>query len=102
MFRVQFRTKRKIQDNIHYADPFQDFENPECMDEYYHEGQFHQNMQEHDVCVFCGDIITNGHLAVITNKGEYSMHTSCIVSGLALALNAAGLLINILFKKRKE
>lgn len=102
MFRVQFRTKKSIQNNTHYADPFQDFENPEYVDEFYHEGQFHQNMQEHDSCVFCGDIITNGHLAVITNKGEYCMHTSCIVSGFALVLNATGLLVNLLFKKRKE
>lgn len=102
MFKVQFRTKKPIRENVHYVDPYQDYEDPELMDEYYHGEQFHQDIQVHDVCVFCDGSITNGHLAVITNKGEYCMHTSCIVSGLALALNAAGLLINLLFKKRKE
>ncbi len=102
MFRVQFRTKKSFQANAHYADPFQEFENPEYADEFYHEGQFQQNVQERNTCLFCGDLISNGHLAIVTSKDEYCMHTSCIVSGFALALNAASLLINVLFKKRKE
>lgn len=102
MFKVQFRTRKPIEEYGHYVDPYQDYEYPEGIDEHYRDNQFHQSTQAHDLCVFCGDLITNGHLAVITNKGEYCMHTSCIVSGLALVLNATGLLINVLFKKRKE
>lgn len=105
MFKIQFRRKR-FQQNTHYSEMHQDQypngypeadEDPFYMNEYDRESQ---SVQDFDVCVFCGDVITGGHLVLTTAKGEHLMHTTCILSAFALITNSFSALMNLLFRKK--
>lgn len=105
MFKIQFRRK-KFQPNAHYSDIYQDHypndypdadTDPFYMNEYNREVQ---NIQDFDACVFCGDVITSGHLVLTTNKGEHCVHTSCILSAFALITNSFSALLNLLFRRK--
>lgn len=98
MFKIKYR-KHKMQ---HYTEqyPETEFEQPEYENGYYYEPP--QSIQEYDICLFCGDVIRNGHLVIITKGGEYSLHSNCILSGLTLAFSGFGMLLKLILRRKNK
>lgn len=52
-------------------------------------------------CIICNSHIVGTSLKIQTSKKEYYLHPSCVVTGIAMAINGISILISW-FKNRKD
>ena len=52
-------------------------------------------------CIVCGGTITNSHLVFEIKSAEYELHTSCMITSMALVANGIRLLGG-LFNRKSE
>lgn len=93
MFRIHIRSKKELPQHREYG----------YNDEMYGYDGYDNNQHDRyeaeaapSACCICGDAITNGHLVFIINDKEYEIHTSCMVTGVALIANGITLLIGFI------
>lgn len=107
MFKLKFKRYKTQQANPPFSEEYHgaEFIDPDCADEYnpymheyYQDAPYPQGYE----CLICNSPVTGSHLVVITNRTEYYLHPSCILSGFALVLNGFNLIIKLLFTKKKR
>lgn len=101
MLRMHIRSKKESQQRRGYHNEY----DPD--DEMYgygvhndHEQGQHEPEKPPGTCCICGDTITNGHLVFSISKDkEYELHTSCLITGMALITNGVMMLFGLLKQK---
>ncbi|ODS33201.1 MAG: hypothetical protein SCARUB_01679 [Candidatus Scalindua rubra] len=63
--------------------------------------KLHSNEPETQNCILCDSHIEGTCLKIQTSKREYCLHPSCVVTGIAMAVNGISILISW-FRNRKE
>ena len=100
MFKIHIRSKRESQQRSRHHDEDEFGTDDEMYgyrppDDYEHQGR-HEPEESLDTCCICGDTITNGHIVFAINSKDYEIHTSCLVTGMALITNGITILIGLL------
>lgn len=104
MFKIHIRSGKESQQHGGYQ--YNEYGEQNEYDEYDEYGEYigPQSRPRTDTipneCCICGDSITNGHLVFIIKGKEYEIHTSCMVTGMALITNGIALLIELFKNKR--
>ena len=65
----------------------------------------HQVVQDEEInqpeCSVCGGLISNSHLVFITKRTSHEVHTSCLITSVALISNGIALVAGF-FKRRSK
>ena len=104
MFRMHIRSKRESQQHRGYHNEYECEPDDEVYGYSAHNDYEQQDGHEPErrpgTCCICGDTITNGHLVFSINKDkEYELHTSCLITGMALITNGIMMLVGLLKQK---
>lgn len=101
MFKIQIKSKK---DSRHSRGgyPDEDYYGHGYGGDYDYDPEEMAQAEPLDTCFFCGDTITNGHIAITVKDKEYTSHTSCIVTGLAMLVNGLAIGIRMLIRKLKD
>lgn len=102
MFKIYIRSKRESQQRRGHYDEYgygQGEPYGYGADEDYEQQGGHEDGAPHEACCICGDTITKGHIVFVIRGKEYKIHTSCLVTGIAMITNGITLLVGLLKQK---